>query len=273
MAAKNPQRIELGQLVKEQREHAILTTAQVDDAMHWYPGKARRVELGTRALEWAEVDKLADLFGTKPEDRRTLHRLGDASRKREAAAHVADFAQTYVTLERSAIEIRYHDDELIYGGFQVDGYARAVLATSGAVDIDARMADRVARRDVITREDAPHVFVVLGEAALHRLVGGVEVMREQLAHLVELAKRPNVSIRILPFSVGAHRGLGIGFHYLKLASPELKRVYVEGLTDATYIHEEAEVQVYEIGFDMVWAAALDERDSGSILRRRIEQLG
>jgi len=70
-------------------------------------------------------------------------------------------------------------------------------------------------------------------------------------------------------AAGAHRALGIGFYYLRLTTPAIKRVYVEGLTDATYIHDPDETTVYEQGFEYLWTAAHDERASATMLRRRI----
>lgn len=80
---------------------------------------------------------------------------------------------------------------------------------------------------------------------------------------------PNVSIRVLPFVAGAHRALGVGFTFVRLETPAITRVYIEGLTDATYIHEADETDAYEQGFEQLWKTALDERDSATMIRRRI----
>jgi hypothetical protein len=272
MAAQNPQRFELGNMLQRARKHAGLKSAAVEQNLRWYPGKVSRVEAGTRVPVPAEVDRLAALYGLSHRDRETLHALADAARKRESPARIADFAQTYITLERAATEIRYFDTELIYSGMQTEAYARAVLANSKSQDVEERLVDRLARRAILTRDNPPKVRVVLGEAALHRLVGGEETLRDQLRHLLSVGKYPNVSIRILPFAVGAHRALGVGFYFLRLKTPALTRVYIEGLTDATYIHEPDETAVYEQGFEEIWAAALDERASATMLRRRVGML-
>jgi hypothetical protein len=136
------------------------------------------------------------------------------------------------------VEIRYYDAELIFGAMQTEGYARAVLANSRSQQAEERLPDRVARQNVLTRENPPDVRVVLGEAALHRAVGGEDTLTEQLRHLLRVAKIPNVSIRVLPFAAGAHRALGVGF-------------------------------TYEQGFEQLWKSALDERDSATMIRGRI----
>jgi hypothetical protein len=269
VATQNPQRFELGDMLKSAREKAGLKTSTVETELRWYAGKNSRVEAGTRVPVPAEIDRRADLYRLSRSERETLHLLADGARKRESSSRVADFAQTYITLERAAAEIRYYDAELVYGPLQTERYARAVLANSRSQHVEEGTADRVARRAILTREDPPDVRVVLGEAALHRAVGGEESLREQLRHLLTVSELPNVTIRILPFAVGAHRALGVGFYFLRLATPAITRVYIEGLTNATYIHEPDETAVYEQDFAELWAIALDEDNSANILRRRI----
>jgi transcriptional regulator with XRE-family HTH domain len=269
VATQNPQRFEFGAMLHRARLQTGLKPAEIERELRWYPGKVSRVEAGSRVPVPAEVDRLADLYKLTKRDRETLTLLADAARKREAAAHVADFGQTYLTLERAAADIRYYDSELIFGLMQTEGYARSVLAHTPTEDAEGRIQDRLARRATLTRDNPPDVRMVLGEAALHRRVGGEDVLREQLQHLLRITKLPNVAIRILPFTIGAHVGLGVGFTFLRLTTPPITRIYIEGLTDATYIHEPDETSVYEHGFDEIWTIALDERNSATMLRKRI----
>lgn len=268
MATKNPERIELGQILQRMRENAGLSPRDVESDQRWYSGKCKRVESGARVPTFAEADRLASLYKISDDEREALHVKAGLARRKESAAHVADFAQTYISLERQAVEIEYYDAELIPALLQTEGYARALLAT-GSGRVDERLPDRLARGGIIAGPNAPRVRVVLGEAALCRLVGGSTVMREQAERLLEVAQLPNVAVRILPFTAGAHLALGVGFTLLRLASPEITRVYIEGLTDATYIHEQAETDTYERGFAELWEFAADDAESATILRRHI----
>lgn len=269
MATQNPQRVELGEMLRNAREAADLRPGRVEEDLRWYSGKISRVERGERVPVPAEVDRMADLYKLPAGERQTLHLLADAARKRESPSRVADFAQSYVTLERAASEVRYYDAELVYGLLQTPDYARAVLALSRSQHVEERAADRVARQQILRGQDPPLVRVVLGEAALHRLVGGEEVLVTQLRHLLDVSRLPNVAIRILPFAIGSHRALGVGFTHLRLTTPSITRVYIEGLTDATYIADPEETAVYEQDHDELWSMALDESDSATILRMRI----
>lgn len=269
MATQNPQREELGKLLRAAREAARLKPTEVEAELRWYPGKLSRVETGRRVPVPAEIDRLADLYSVVGDDRETIARLADAARKREAPSRVADFAQSYVTYERAATEVCYYDGYLVPALLQTERYARAVLTTSRSQHIEERIAERIRRRDVLAREDPPTIRVLLGEAVLHQQVAGEDALLEQLRHLLTVGELSNVSIRIVPFTAGAHWMLGVGFTFLRLHAPELTRVYIEGLTDATYIHEPDETAIYQQGFNHVWSAAPNEVDSATILRRRI----
>lgn len=271
VATQNPQRFELGEALRCAREAAGLKPVDVERELRWYSGKASRVENGTRVPVAAEIDRLAVLYRVSPEQTATLHLLADAARKREAPAHVADFAQTYITLERAASAILYYDAELVPGLLQTERYAHAVLSSSLTADkVDERVADRLARQRVLSGASPVQLRVVLGEAALHRQVGGPDVLREQLEHLVAAAERPNIDLRVIPFAAGAHCALAVGFTHVQLASG-ITRVYIEGLTDATYLHEDADTAVYAARFEQLWSrSALSDARSATILRRRID---
>jgi transcriptional regulator with XRE-family HTH domain len=269
LATLNPQRVELGRLLGEARAAAGVDADRVASELRWYKQKVARVESGQRVPTGAELDRLADLYAIPEEQRDSLHVLADAARKREAPARVADFAQSFVTFERAATQIRYYDAELVYGLLQTPDYARVLLAIDGADDVDGRVADRMQRQRILGVDTVPDLRVILGEAALHRRVGGADVLKAQLEHLLRMGQRPNINLRVLPFEVGAHPAIGVGFTHLRLTAPSITRVYIEGLTDATYIADPEETAVYERSHDRLWPVALDERASASIIRRHI----
>lgn len=273
MATENPQRHDLGKAVKAYRIRAGLNTRELDTdpQLRWHAGKASRVESGKRTIVAAEAARLADLFKLSAAEREQFFELADAARKRTAPPHVADFAATYVTFERVAKAIDYYGDALVPGIAQAPQYARAILLCSGAVDVEERLTERIDRQKVLVREDPPKVRIVLGEAALHQMPGGTEGLREQLEHLRDLQQMPNVHVRIVPFSAGAYRLLGTSYHRVEIDGTT--RVYIEGLTKATYIHEEYEVGLYEAEFQRLWeGAALDDAASATMLGKRIQQL-
>ncbi|ANZ35518.1 hypothetical protein BBK82_04920 [Lentzea guizhouensis] len=282
MAHKNAHRIELGRLLAHWRGRAGLSPAAVEAELGWHAGKLSRVENGGRKAAKTELETLVRLYGIPPgREAEQVLALGALARKNEAPARVADFAQTYVALLRQADEVSYYDTELVPALAQTEQTARAILKPHP--DVEQRVADRMRRQSLLTRPEPLELRIVLGEAALFRELAtsaenpsGVEILRGQLEHLIELGTLPNVRIQVLPFKAGFHRSLGVGFTMLRVPSSDdkspIERVYIEGITDGTYIHDPAEIVEYDDIFGELQRLALDEAQSVNILRRRIQQL-
>ena len=119
------------------------------------------------------------------------------------------FFVPWATAEKTATALFYWAPILVPGILQVEPYARALMTTTpdDGESPDVRLAGRMERQEILSRPKPPLVTVVMSEAVLHRNVGGPDVMREQLAHLTEVAQRPHVMIQVIPAEVGAHAGL------------------------------------------------------------------
>jgi hypothetical protein len=276
VAVPNPLRVELGQRLRTYRERARVTLAAIDGDPHlgWYPGKASKVELGQRVPTQSEVHRLCDLLTVTASERDQVLSLANAARRRtRMPAHVPDWAASFVLFEQAASSYAYFGESLIPAVLQAPGYARDLLAQGAADDLEQRVAERLVRGHLLQRDGAPQVRVVLDEAALHRLPVDRGAAREQLTHLLEAMTWPTVDVRILPFGTGLHPLLGVGCTLLRLSEPDIARVYLEGATTSTYLHEPDEVKVYEALLDQVWALAADSTESATILRERIQQLG
>jgi hypothetical protein len=178
----------------------------------------------------------------------------------------------YVSLEGAASLIRSYDPHFVPGLLQTEEYARAVL-TSGAVgqtspdDIERHVALRMQRQDLLTRQDAPRLWVVMDETALRRPVGGPEVMRAQIDKLLDATGLPHVTLQIAEFSAGPHPGTYGPFVVFRFAMPELPdMVYSEYLTGAVYLDARAEVATYLEVMDRMAAQAATARRTKEILR-------
>jgi hypothetical protein len=120
---------------------------------------------------------------------------------------------------------------------------------------------RLARQNLLTRPDPPHLLVILDEAVLHRTIGGPPVMQIQLERLTEVAEWPNVTLQVIPFSRGAHPGVNGAFNVLEFADPVPGVAYTEDYTGFFYREKPAEVKLYHKIFDLLRTAALGEADS------------
>ncbi len=124
------------------------------------------------------------------------------------------------------------------------------------------------RQRILHSQTPLHLSVVLDEGLLLRQVGGAQVMREQLEHLVEAAKWPNVELRVLLNGTGAHPAITGEFTILgfpELISPDV--VYLEHMTSNIYVEQEAEVYRYNLAFDRLRALALEPDESTVMIAR------
>jgi hypothetical protein len=130
-------------------------------------------------------------------------------------------------------------------------------------DVDALMKVRVERQTILARRDNPVRFwAVIGEAALRTPIGGPEVMSAQLDYLRAVVERPNVTLQVLPYSVGAHAGLSGPFVLFSFAvANDTGVVFLENLTSSLYLEMSDEVAGYTLVFDALRSAALNPADS------------
>jgi len=126
---------------------------------------------------------------------------------------------------------------------------------------------RMTRQERLTRPDAPRLWAVIDEAALHRPIGGAKVMRVQLDHLVEAVLNPNITLQVMPFHKGGHAAEGGAFTVLRYAESDLPDiVYIEQLTGAIYVDKPTDVDVYTEAMERLALEAATPEQSIDILR-------
>lgn len=201
--------------LRKAREQAKLTQAQVAEEMDWSVSKVIRIENGAVGLSITDLRALLQLYGI--EDRGAvdvLVEMGKASRKRAWWDNFRDFLSDtlmkFIGLESSASVVRQYQEVIVPGLLQTAAYARAVHNLYSAPEkVDKRIEIRINRQKILD-SDATKFFFIIDESVLRRVIGGPEVMREQLERLRELGRRPNIVIRVIPFSLGTHIGMKLG---------------------------------------------------------------
>jgi hypothetical protein len=135
-------------------------------------------------------------------------------------------------------------------------------------DIERRVQVRMERQRILAREDRPRLWAVIDAAVIRRVVGGPEVMAEQLRHLIECAEQGKTTLQVVPFSAGAHAGTTGPFIILDFPEPtDPSVVYVETLAGDLYLEERADVDRYTLAFDRLLAAALHPDDSVRLVQQ------
>ena len=212
------------------------------------------MENGRVGFKDRDVADLLTLYGVTGKQARAqmLERAQRASTPGWWATYsdiLPDWFQAYLGLEAGASVIRTFELQFVHGLFQTEAYARAVTTlgnqTAPAWEIDARVCLRMKRQDLLSGSDSPRMWSVIDETALRRPVGGPEVMRSQLCHLLEVAELPQLTLQVVPFRHGGHAAAGGPFTILRFAEPDLPHVvYLEQLTSAIYLEARADVDHY-----------------------------
>ncbi|MFB4313688.1 helix-turn-helix domain-containing protein [Actinomadura sp. 21ATH] len=220
------------------REAAGLTQEQTAQELEWSLSKIIRIEAGTVRVAVTDVRVLLQTYGVTGERVDNILTLARAAREQgwwhAYRKVVSQQLFELIGYESAASVIRQFEPLIVPGLLQTSAYAREILfqlrGEESADKIDDLVDVRIRRQEIFERPDPPQFFYVLDESAVHRLVGGTAMMRAQLAHLLEMAKQPNVTIEIVPFNAGAHAGLAGSFHMLDFAAPEDDPVlYLEGV--------------------------------------------
>jgi transcriptional regulator with XRE-family HTH domain len=265
--------------LRELREHANLTIDEVGEKLECSASKISRIETGHVGVTPRDVRDMLEVYGVGDDEREALVQLAREARKKGWwHAYNEVFTGSFVGLESDASFLHTHQALLVPGLLQTEAYTRAVIRAIrpdvAEADVELRVRGRLNRQRLITEETGPpEYWAVLDEAVLHRLVGGREVMREQLKRLVELASLPNVTMQVVPFSAGAHAGMEAPFLILgfpEQADPDV--VYVENTTSGVYLEQPEDVHRYTLMFDHLRAAALKPDDTVELVDRTADRL-
>lgn len=266
----------LGHELRELRERAGLTldeaAAQLED---FSAAKISRIETAKVGARPRDVEDLLTLYGVQDaQHRENLITLTRESRQRgwweQFSDAISPFQELYIGLEAEAVLIRMFSTQVISGLFQTEGYAREVLKAIWTSEppehIERRVQVRMARQKILQRQDGPQIRCVLEESALRRPVGGDEILHAQLRRLVDLADFPNISIRVLPHSIGAHPGIDGAFWIVDLAPPDPPVVHVEYRAGAIYMEQDEEVKLYSNIFLHLKETAMTSEQSLALIR-------
>jgi transcriptional regulator with XRE-family HTH domain len=260
------------------REEADLTIEEVGERLECSASKISRIETGRVGVSPRDVRDMLDAYGADPATLDELVQLAREARRKAWWDEYGDIVPgRYVGFEADAEFLRTYQGLMIPGLLQCESYTRAlireVLPEAGASEIDRRVTLRRARQALLQEDDPLRLHAVVDEAALRRLVGGAEVVREQMTKLLEVGALPNVDLRIVPFSAGGHAGMDGPFVILSFPEqldPDV--VYIESTRSGVYLEQPTDVQRYAAMFDRLVVSAFDPDDSNALIARVIRDL-
>ncbi|WP_033281310.1 helix-turn-helix domain-containing protein [Streptomyces sp. NRRL F-525] len=179
----------------------------------------------------------------------------------------------YMMLEAEAVSLWHYAVSAPPGLLQTDGYVREALAVGwiSSQELDQQVEARAGRRKLLEGEDAPSFRTVLSEAVLRTPLRDVLAWREQLEHLAEMAQRPNITIQVLPLSVGPHGLMNTAVKFLRLLDGRTI-AYTENDLRGELIQENASVEELQRRYDSVRDLALSPTESRTFILRMLEEV-
>jgi transcriptional regulator with XRE-family HTH domain len=277
--------------VRQRRLAAELRRLRTGAELKWEEVSARvginnttlyRVETARSRPQLRTLAALLDLYEVGGEQRDYLTSLcRDATQRgwmQPYHSELPDEYAAYISFEREAKGIRNYESLFIPGLLQTEAYARAVVRGTWLAATDAEVEDRVRtrieRQDVLIKDEPLNFWAVLDEAALRRVVGGPDVMRAQLEHLMGTAKSRNITFQVIPFGVGVHAGMPGDFVLMDFADPmDTDLIYIDAMAGELFLESDTDVSRFRNVFDNLVAVALSPNASASLVSEIANELG
>lgn len=276
-------RRQVGRLMRRLREQAGITLMAAAEELEFSRARMYRIENGEVPVRKHDVIAMCTVYRATPRMTEVLIGLAQESKAKGWWHAYGDVVpawfELYVGMEQAASRLRSFAPGLIPGLLQSREYAECVFDRWGGPEPGAAVAVRLERQSLLTRTSpaAPRLDVVLDEGVLRRAIPDRLGMRKQLAHLVNVSTRPNVSVRVTPFVAGPHRAASSGpftildFPAVGTASPEPTTIYCENLTGALYLDKITDVDAYESIWAELDATALSQQESDDLIRAIIKE--
>lgn len=268
----------IGHDLRVTRERAGRTQAEAAQVLGCSQAKITYLEIGRSQQKPDEVTALLRFYGADVEH---VDRMTSLAARADQGTWWAPFDdvlpnwfRTFVGLEGLATAEFTYDSMLLPGQVQTPEYAAALLEGNLRVppmDAAQVVRSRMARQRLTDDANPLRLRAVMEEYVLQRIIGGPQVMRAQLQHLLALMERENVELHVMPVSVAVHDGLDGDF--LLLDFDEAQGVgYIEYPTGAVYVQDQDQVAAYRLSVERLCAAALSEAESADFIAARIETL-
>lgn len=266
------------------REKRKLTREQAAAAIKGSPQNIGHFEVGRTLPKPLELDKLLELYGVVERAEFFQELRARAKRGRDwwigFSGSVPEYLNLFLGLETSAVQIESWDTHVVPGLFQTPATAEAMIRVGrpelAGADVARLVELRMARqRQVLDRDSPPLVWSVIAEPALRWAVGGPQVLREQLDHLIALSERSHIEVQVLPLSAGAHTGTEGTFTILS-APPELHNypgcAFVEDRIQGHYYEELEQIMTYRNDLTRLRVQAIKPDETPAFIQQLTKDL-
>ncbi|MGY5013640.1 helix-turn-helix domain-containing protein [Streptomyces sp. 900105755] len=239
---------------------------ELAERLGWDPSQFGKLENG-HTLGGPEVVQALDQFYGTPGLLLALWELAMAD-----PTQFRERYRRYMVLEAEAVSMWQYSPSLLPGLLQTPGYATELLRQGGLKgdELGAQVEARMGRREALLRDDCPRYRAILSEAVLRTPLQESDEWQGQLEHLELMSHRLNVTIQVLPMSVGLH-GL-TNTHTMFLRGPSGQTVaWVETGYSGELVQETAAVEHLQLRYDRVRDLSLSPDESRQFIERMLEE--
>jgi transcriptional regulator with XRE-family HTH domain len=271
----------VGSELRRLREAAGVTTVQAAELLSCSPAKISRIENGIVSVRVVDLRLLLDRYGDEDHEHRAyLERLARESNKRgwwqDYGDTIPPYYADFIGLEADASYMKTWEPTAVPGLLQTPEYARAIMLANPAMispdKLDKLIKIRQERQARLEQSTDARLDAVIWEPALITTVGSDEIHRGQLARLLELMNRPNISVQVLPLEAGDQASMSGSFVMFSFGSERaVSTIFVENLTSSQYLEMDEELRGYTLVFDALRSAALSLAASAARIRQLLEQ--
>lgn len=265
----------LGAALREYRRAAKVDQPQAAELLGVHQTRVSRIESGHVTARVLEIRTLLDAYGIgDPEVRTKLEALAKNASRRgwwlEHAAHLRPDYLDHITLEDDATHIREWQPALVPGLLQTTAYAEAIIAASPNYIDPGRVAQLVKvkeERQAKIEEGGATYTAILWETVIAHPLVSVEIHREQLSAILEIGKRKNVTVQVLPFSAGVLATSTSAFATFSFEpEPTVEAVTLDNLRGASVLEGAEDLAAYANVYDLLRSSALAPDASARLIR-------
>jgi transcriptional regulator with XRE-family HTH domain len=278
-----PRRKRLGSHLRQVRERSDTQIEEIAKLLRIDESTVSRYETGYLRPLWPSLQAMLGMYDASDEDREKATELWEDSAQRAVRLSVPTGSskafRSFLRAESEATAMRVLSPHTVHGLLQTPDYARAVHASAHRFRDPETQAEhyvkaRLKRQKRLTDTDPLRLHALLDEVVIRRVVGGPEVMAEQLRHLLRIGQQENIVLQVLPFSVGAYGTMSGGCTIIGYGGDEYQpAVYVEHTAGGEWVEDRADVERFELMFEDLTKASLEPRKSAELISSALEALG
>ncbi|MCX4534872.1 helix-turn-helix domain-containing protein [Streptomyces sp. NBC_00841] len=274
-ARTTTRRRQLGAMMRKLRAAKGMTLEEAGRLVGVSKATVSRYETQEGPVKWPIVDALCQQYDATAAERNAVVALAKDAKQQGWWAPFTDSIPAdmslLLTLEDEALREDHFSCVYVPGLLQTRSYNTAIQQANEmrlAPEEIARLVDiRMKRQEILTRPKPPHLWAILDESVIRRVVGSREIMREQLGRLLDANESRDITLQVLPFSNGAHTAALGSFVILGGVEPSLDVVYVDLHVGSLFMEKEEELSRYRLAFDYLRAQALDMAASSAVIAR------